>query len=138
MPPPPQAPLPSHGVLKGLRVIVVEDRPDHLEMVRRVLVAAGAQVRGLTSGQEAYDEVHADPPDVMIADLSLRDVSGLTLVRRVRALPGAARLAIIAFTADATPATRRQALDSGVEYYVVKPDIERLLHVLAHATGRTA
>src|SRR5438105_4348909 len=136
--PPPEAPLPSRGLLKGVRVVVVEDRPDHLEMVTRVLVAAGATVRGLASGQEAFDEVHADPPDVLIADLKLQDVSGLTLVRRVRALPGGARLAIIAFTADATPAMRQQALAGGVEYYVVKPDIERLLHVLTHATGRTA
>ena len=101
-----------------------------------MLIEAGASVRGLLSGQEAYDEVHANPPHVLIIDISLRDVSGLTLARRVRALPGGSSVAIVAFTAEISAVKRAEALKSGFEYYVTKPDFGRLLHVLEDAAGK--
>jgi CheY-like chemotaxis protein len=127
---------PSSGRLSGLRIVVVEDQPDHLDLVTRMLVEAGAKVRGLSSGQEAFDDVHADPPDVLIVDLGLPGVSGATLARRARALPGARSMAIVAFTANATREKREEALRHGIDYYVLKPDVVRLVHVVAHAAGR--
>ena len=132
----PRPTLPPSNRLAGVRIIVVEDRHDHLALTTRMLTDAGAKVRGLTSGQEAFDEVHADPPDVFIVDLGLPDVSGGTLVRRVRALPGTANMCIVAFTAETRSTKRDEAIEHGVEYYVVKPDLARLLHVVAHAAGR--
>jgi CheY-like chemotaxis protein len=127
---------PTDARLNGVRVLVVEDRPDHLAIIMRMLADSGADARGLASGQEAFDEVHANPPDVLIVDLSLPDVSGLTLVRRVRALPGTKSMSIVAFTAETDRSKRDEALKQGVEYYVSKPDFVRLIHVVGHAAGR--
>jgi CheY-like chemotaxis protein len=64
------------------------------------------------------------------------DVSSLTIVRRLRALPGAANMSIVAFTAETNSSKRDEAIKQGVEYYVMKPDFVRLMHVVAHAAGR--
>jgi len=137
MPNPPQPPVtPSDVRLSGVRVLVVEDRPDHLAVVVRMLRDSGAEVSGLASGQEAFDEIHANPPDVLILDLGLPDVSGLTLARRVREFPGTKGMSIVAFTAETDRAKRDEAIKNGVEYFVSKPDFVRLLHVVAHAAGR--
>ncbi|HUG53070.1 MAG TPA: response regulator, partial [Vicinamibacteria bacterium] len=76
------------------------------------------------------------PPDVLVTELKLRDVSGLTLVSRIRKLPGAANIGLVACTADGSVANRDAALKSGIEYYVAKADTARLVHVVAHAAGR--
>lgn len=122
--------------LEGVRVLALGDRPDHLALIKRMLGEAGAKVSGVTSAQEAFDDVQANPPDVFILDLGLPDLSGLTIVRRLRALPGAANMSIVAFTAETNPAKRDEAIKQGVEYYVMKPDFVRLMHVVAHAAGR--
>src|SRR5438045_9275830 len=84
------------GRLSGIRIIVVEDRPDHLELTMRVLADAGATVRGFRSGQEAFDEVHADAPDVLVVDLGLPDVAGTTVVTRIRRMPTRTHPAMLA------------------------------------------
>jgi DNA-binding response OmpR family regulator len=127
---------PTSARLNGVRVLAVEDRPDHLALITRMLTEAGARVSGVTSAQEAFDDVHANPPDVLILDLGLPDVSGLTIVRRLRALPGAANMSIVAFTAETSSSKRDEAIKQGVEYYVMKPYFARLMHVVAHAAGR--
>lgn len=132
----PRPTLPPSHRLAGVRIIGVEDRRDHLDLVRRALGDAGAKVRGVETGQEAFDEVHADAPDVLIVDLGLPDVSGATLVRRVRALPGAVNMAVVAFTADTSASKRDEALRHGVEYYVNKPDVARLVHVVEHGVRK--
>jgi len=122
--------------LGGVRITVVEDRSDHLELATRALMAAGAIVRGFASGQEAFDGIHADMPDALVVDLGLPDVSGTALVRRVRALPAGASVVIVAYTAAGSPEKRAEALKHGFEYYVNKPDLERLVHVIGHGMGR--
>jgi CheY-like chemotaxis protein len=129
------APNATRDILAGIRVLVVDDQPSQLPLTARVLADAGAQVQALSSGQEAFDAVHERAPDVLIVDLGLRNVSGTTLVRHIRKLPGTADMAIIAFTADGG-SKREEAIQSGVEYYVAKPDFSRLIHVLRHALGR--
>jgi CheY-like chemotaxis protein len=127
---------PTKQLLAGVRVLVVEDRADHLGLTLRVLTDAGAQAKGFTTGQEGFDAVHEGAPDVLIVDLGLPDVSAVTLVRRIRKLPGTANMAIVAFTAESSHEKRDEAIKNGVEYYVVKPDFARLIHVVGHAASK--
>jgi CheY-like chemotaxis protein len=122
--------------LAGVRVLMVEDRRDHLAIATRLLTDAGARVQGFTTGQEGFDAVHDKAPDVLIVDLGLPDVSGTTLVRRIRKLPGTENMAVVAFTAETRREKRDEAIGEGVEYYVMKPDFDRLIHVVAHAAAR--
>ena len=131
----PESPA-NNQTLAGVRVLVVEDRRDHLAIATRLLTQAGARVQGFTTGQEGFDAVHDHAPDVLIVDLGLPDVSGGTLVRRVRKLPGTENMAVVAFTAETRSEKRDEAINDGVEYYVMKPDFDRLIHVVAHAAAR--
>src|SRR5260221_12428902 len=105
----PPSPTPTNARLDGVRVLAVEDRPDHLALITRMLTEAGARVSGVTSAQEAFDDVHANPPAVLILDLGLPDVSGLTIIRPLRALPGAANMSILPFPPQPSSSKRHEA-----------------------------
>ena len=74
------------------------------------------------SGQSALTLIAADPPDVVLLDLLMPDMDGVTTLQRIRALPGlAGRLPVIAMTADATEERRRHFMAAGLDGYVIKP-----------------
>jgi CheY-like chemotaxis protein len=72
--------------LTGVRVLVVDDKPDQLECMRELFNAAGAQVETAPSAQEALDSIASHPPDVLISDIVMPGTNGLSLIRRVRSM----------------------------------------------------
>ena len=100
------------------RVLVVEDDAAIRTALRRGLEDAGHAVLCAEVGLTGLEQVLADRPDVVLLDLGLPDVSGLTLVSMIRA---ASAVPIIVITAQDDDPTMVQALDSGADDYVVKP-----------------
>src|SRR5216684_648637 len=70
-------------VLSGLDVLVVEDEPDARELVSAVLANYGAQVRSVSSVDEALAQFRDRPPDVLLSDIGLPNADGYALIRRV-------------------------------------------------------
>jgi CheY-like chemotaxis protein len=109
--------------LAGLRVLVVDDVPDALELTSQVLAACGATVLVAASAQEALAMVESERPAVLISDIGMPDVDGFELLRRVRRL-GAQRggaVPAIALTAFTRQQDRVNALQAGFTAYVAKP-----------------
>jgi PAS domain S-box-containing protein len=109
--------------LSGVRVLVVDDDPDALAMVRDILEAAGAEVTVAPSASDALDLVGHVRPDVLVADLAMPRVDGFELIARVR---GASDLAVrtvpaAAVTAYARSEDRIKALRSGFQLHLAKP-----------------
>jgi len=118
------------------RILVVDDEPDLLELVRLNLDQAGFRVETADSGGAALDALRKSPPDLMILDLMLPDLSGTEVCREVRATPELAHLPIIMLTARADEVDRVVGLELGSDDYVTKPFSPRELTLRVKAVLR--
>jgi two-component system phosphate regulon response regulator PhoB len=118
------------------RILVVDDEPDLLELVRVNLDQSGLRVDTAQSGREALEKLRQSPPDLLILDLMLPDVSGTEICRRVRSDPDLAHLPIIMLTAKADEVDRVVGLELGADDYVTKPFSPRELVLRARAVLR--
>jgi two-component system sensor histidine kinase ChiS len=113
-------------------VLVVDDDPISLHLVRDLLQDAGFRVRTTTSPAGALRAIEEEPPDLLLADLRMPEMSGLDLLRAGRHLvPGLCGLIITAF---ATEETTREVFQAGAQDLISKPvNDEELKARLRHA-----
>jgi len=107
------------AVLRGRRLLVVEDHEDARELIAASLSAAGAQVVTASNAQEAVLAAMRERPDLLVADIALPGEDGYALLQRVRAIHPA--LPAIALTAYARSTDRARALEAGFQRHVIKP-----------------
>ncbi len=129
-------PAPS---LSALRVLIVDDDADTLEVVKELLEQAGAQVTAAASAMEALEALRAQPPDVLVSDIGMPGEDGYSLIRRIRSLDPArgGRVPAAALTAYTQVEDRRQVLLAGYQEYLPKPiDPSELTAAVARLAGR--
>src|SRR5262249_54427985 len=73
---------PEEGNLAGIRVLVVDDQTEAVELVERVLTERGALVTRASSAEEALERLDASAPDVLVADIGMPRSDGYELIRR--------------------------------------------------------
>jgi two-component system response regulator MprA len=110
------------------RILVVDDDPQILSVLRRGLSYAGYGVDEATSGEAALAAALAEPPDLVILDLMLPGLDGIEVAKRLRAADP--RLPILMLTARGRIPDRVEGLDAGADDYLVKPVV--LDELLAH------
>jgi two-component system phosphate regulon response regulator PhoB len=126
------------------RILVVEDEPDLLELVRFNLDQAGFKVETSDSGEDGLAALRRTPPDLLILDLMLPDLSGEDVCRAVRADNRLAQMPIIMLTAKSEEVDRVVGFELGADDYVTKPFSPRELVLRVRAVlrrrgeGRTA
>jgi signal transduction histidine kinase len=114
--------------LDGVNVLLVEDQPDTREVLLAFFDAWGARTCGASSAAEAMEQFHRKRPDIFVSDIGLRGEDGLTLIRKIRRLPGGADVPAVALTAFARAEDRDAVLAAGFDAHVTKPvQPERLL-----------
>jgi DNA-binding response OmpR family regulator len=99
-------------------ILIVDDESTIREVVRRYLERDGFQVWEAADGFEALDAIKSEPPDLILLDLMLPGIDGLTLTRHLRqdrAIP------IIMLTAKGEASDRIRGLDLGADDYITKP-----------------
>jgi two-component system response regulator MprA len=101
------------------RVLVVDDDPKIVSMMRRGLIFAGYEVATADSGEAALEQTLGELPDVVILDVMLPGLDGLEVCRRMRAAEP--RLPILLLTARDRVPDRVAGLDAGADDYLVKP-----------------
>ena len=111
-------PVDSHDVVK---VLLVEDTEDNRQMMRRLLEMSGYRVVEAINGVEAVKLASEEKPRIILMDLSLPLIDGLTATRRIRSLPGLSKVPIIAVSAHDTADFHSEALAAGCNAYVTKP-----------------
>ncbi|MFG6461055.1 response regulator [Roseateles sp. DXS20W] len=120
--------------LAGLRVLLVEDHPINQEIALRLLGSHGARVDVAGDGQEGLDRLQAAGPgayDLVLMDLQMPVLDGLSATRRLRELPGFETLPVLAMTAHALGDERAQCLAAGMQGHIAKPlDVARLVREL--------
>ena len=121
-------------------ILVVDDEATIREVVRRYLEREGFRVQEAADGYQALDCIQAQPPDLIVLDLMLPGMDGLTLIehlRQDRAIP------IVMLTARGEPGDRIRGLDLGADDYITKPFdprevVSRVRAVLRRAGGASA
>ncbi len=112
------SPKQAERLSERLRVLIVEDTPSVAAMIQAGLHQAGMTTDLAQSGSEAIERHASFKPDIVLLDLGLPDVDGLSLVQQFAAQ---GECGVIVVTASGEEATRVAGLDTGADDYVVKP-----------------
>lgn len=119
-------------------LLIVEDEADLRETLEYFLASQGFEVRGASRGAEALRIVRSAPPDLLLLDLMLPDISGSDVCRQLRSEPRTANLPIVILTARGGEGDRIRGLEMGADDYLVKPFSLRELVLRLQAILRTA
>jgi CheY-like chemotaxis protein len=137
----PQASAARIRSLDGLRILVVDDDRDAVDMLGTLLESYGATVATCGSAGEAFATLQSMLPDLLISDIGMPTEDGYRLIERVRLLPEQAggTTRAIALTAFARAQDRVRALASGFQAHVAKPvQIQELVALIGRVTDRNA
>jgi len=119
------------------RILYVEDSAQNRDIVRRYL-GSNFEVIEAEDGEHGLERATRDSPDLILMDLSLPRLDGWEVTRRLRALPSAANVPVIAVTAHAGREYQDKAHAAGCTAYLTKPlDRDQLLEMIRKHLGRT-
>jgi two-component system, cell cycle response regulator DivK len=107
--------------MSSARVLIVEDNPLNLKLVRDVLLNAGFDVIEARTGEDGVARAQDSQPDVILMDLQLPGVDGTQAMRTIKASPSGSGIPIVALTAFAMSEDRDRALRNGFDGYLSKP-----------------
>jgi len=117
------------------RILVVDDEPQITRVLRRSLTSHGYDVRSAADGESALETFGDWRPDLVITDLSMPNVNGIELCRRLRKL---STVPIVVLSVKGEEKTKVEALDAGADDYVTKPfGMDELLARIRAALRRT-
>ncbi|HEY0616028.1 MAG TPA: response regulator [Kribbella sp.] len=103
------------------RILVVEDNPKNLKLLRDVLQFNGYEVIEAASGEDGVRLAGEESPDLILMDLQLPGIDGVEALRQIRASDSGHGVPVVAVTAFAMNDDRERAFDSGFTGYVEKP-----------------
>ena len=120
------------------RILVVDDNPRNLKLAFDVLEDAGYEVVEAVDAEQAQSMIDRNLPDLILMDIALPGMDGLTLTRKIKANERTKNIRIIALTAFAMKGDDQKALAAGCEGYITKPiDIHQLPLQVAEILGRS-
>jgi CheY-like chemotaxis protein len=111
-------------------ILVVDDNPSNLKLFTFLLTMPGYVVTTAGNAEEALDVLARITPDLIIMDLQLPDVDGLTLTRQLKVDPKMKGIPIVAVTASAMKGDEEKALAAGVDGYMSKPVEKRAFRAM--------
>jgi CheY-like chemotaxis protein len=118
------------------RILVVDDNPRNLKLAFDVLEDAGYEVVEAVNAEEAQSMIDRNLPDLILMDIALPGMDGLTLTRKLKANERTKHIRIIALTAFAMKGDDQKALSAGCDGYITKPiDIHQLPLQVAKILG---
>jgi len=107
--------------LSGVRVLVIDDAPDTLDVLEQILAYSGAATMTAPGAGAALALLEHDVPDVIVSDVGMPEVDGFELMRRIRRRAATAAIPAIALTAFTRQDDRAKALQAGFTDYLAKP-----------------
>jgi len=102
-------------------ILLVEDDFMNMKLAQHVLESQGYSVVKATTGWEALNQIKTGLPDLILMDIQLPDIDGMTLARIIRANEAARETVILAMTAFAMKGDREKILKTGCNDYISKP-----------------
>ena len=121
------------------RILVVEDDPELIELLKFNLSKAGFQVGVATDGAKALQQVRTHPPDLVLLDLMLPELDGLAVCEILRRDPATRSLPVIILTAVSSQLGRVAGMGAGANDYITKPfglkDLLERIQTVLHPPG---
>ncbi|MGE5476778.1 MAG: response regulator [Bacteroidales bacterium] len=117
-------------------IMTVDDSASMRQMVRLTLAGAGYEVVEAEHGQDALNKVGAAVPHMVVTDLNMPVMDGLTLIRNLRSLASFKGVPIVFLTTESDEAKKREAKEAGATGWLTKPfKQEQLLAVVKKVLG---
>jgi CheY-like chemotaxis protein len=107
--------------MKTARILVVDDNPTNLKLVSDVLEFEGHEILKAVDAEEAQVILAGTLPDLILMDIALPGMDGLTLTRQLKADERTRGIRIVALTAFAMKGDDQKAFDAGCDGYITKP-----------------
>jgi PAS domain S-box-containing protein len=125
------------SMLKGARILVVEDEPDTREMIAHAVKQRGAKPVEADSAQKALQLLEQEPCDLVISDIGMPDLDGYAFIRKLRSLKSpASKVPAIALTAYAGEYDRKLSIEAGFNTHIPKPiTLTELVRVISKLIG---
>jgi CheY-like chemotaxis protein len=122
---------------RGYAIFVADDEPEVVDLVQIVLETEGHTVRSAANGRQAVERIMADPPDLILLDIRMPEMTGLTVLEHLTADPVTADIPVIMLSVVVTDPEVKEALNRGAIAYLSKPFeirelawlVDRLLHM---------
>lgn len=131
----PGVPLPMPPGARA-RILVVDDDPDLLKMLEVVMRTVGDVVTAI-DGRDALEKAQSAAPDVVVADVMMPRMDGLTLAKTLKNHPTLARVPVILLTARTGPRDVIAGINAGARFYLTKPfKTDELLTKVQRALGQ--
>jgi len=102
-------------------VLYIDDDMANRILVRRILMAEGFDFMESDNAIDGIEMAQQQPPDLILMDISMPDMDGLTATNHIRNIPHIAHTPVIALTANAMSGDREQFLAAGCDGYISKP-----------------
>ena len=113
------------------KILVVDDTPSNVKVLRTLLAVRGYTVITAENGQDALDKAASEPPELILMDVVMPVMDGYEACRRLRALPATKDVPIVMVTASG-PQEKAKALAVGANDMIMKPvDPEAVLELVA-------
>lgn len=109
------------AAIRGARVLLVDDNDLNQQVGRELLASAGLVVDVADNGQIALDMLAQGAYDIVLMDMQMPVMDGLTATRQLRLNPAWAQMPVLAMTANAMSGDREQCLDAGMNGHIAKP-----------------
>ena len=103
------------------RALVIEDNPDNMVLITRLLQKAGYQTIEATTGRKGFEKALMDRPDFILLDIQLPDILGTEVLRLIRESEIGNSIPVIAVTSFAMSGDRERLLAAGCDGYLEKP-----------------
>jgi CheY-like chemotaxis protein len=119
------------------RVLIVEDNPVNLELLREMLQLSDYEIVEARDGQEALARIAEAEPDLVLLDVNMPFLDGFAVIQRIRTNPRFSRLPVMAVTGCAMQDERERMLAAGFNSYVTKPvNLQALLAEMQKLMGK--
>ncbi len=121
-----------------LHVLVVDDSPSIRRLTVQALESAGLRATACEGALEALAQAARESFDAVVTDLNMPDLDGLTLTRRLRALPQMARCPILILTTEGSATRKQEARDAGASGWILKPfSADTLVYAIQKVSQRS-
>src|SRR5665213_1813965 len=103
-----------------MNILLVEDDPTDMKLLSAVLKSSGHRVLEKATAEQAFEEIKARHPEVILLDLKLPGMDGLALARLLKQNPATSHIPIVAMTAAREKFSKDEALAAGCNAYILK------------------
>lgn len=120
-------------------ILIVDDNPTNLKLAADVLECEGHAILRAQNAEEAREVLHRVTPDLILMDIQMPGMDGLSLTRLLKANPAYQRVHVVALTSFAMKGDEQKALEAGCDGYITKPiDTRKFPVQVAEILHRTA